>query len=256
MKKAIILSSFGTSYLKAIECSFSPLKKRLEREFPEYEIFIAFSSKAIRKKLLVDGGIVFLSLEETLDELLKKEYEKVVVMPLDIMGGGFTRASEELLSRYGASFECLSFLNPILALDGRGSLIYKDKLIEFISAMEKRYGNIVFALHGERDGANESIIKLKSDIETFGMKNIYFFALEGSPSFEETCKQIISDEVKEVTLLSFLFAPGYHSSRDIFGDNGKSFLSKLKRLKIDIKVDSVSLGEREEFRELLIKSLY
>ena len=51
MKKAILVVSFGTSYLDALENSIEKIEKEIQENFKEYDIFRSFTSHMIIRKL-------------------------------------------------------------------------------------------------------------------------------------------------------------------------------------------------------------
>ena len=56
MKKAILIVSVGTSKVEALECTILRLQNKIKEQFPEYECYMAFSSRHILKKMKDQNG--------------------------------------------------------------------------------------------------------------------------------------------------------------------------------------------------------
>lgn len=50
-KKAILVTSFGTSYAETRKLTIDKIEERIRSEFPDYDVFRAFTSEMIIKKL-------------------------------------------------------------------------------------------------------------------------------------------------------------------------------------------------------------
>lgn len=255
MKKAILLTCFGTSYKDAIERCIYPIKQGIEKEFPDNKVFIVFTSRVIREKLLLKYDRQVFSMEGALKRLSEGEYSEVTILPLQLMEGREQKALEELCTKYKSSFKCLSLLKPLLSLDEKENLINIDLIIPFMEEMKKVYGNIVFVGHGIKNNINIPFKKLEEELLKRKLENIYFFTIEGEPSFKEVCEKIKCSKVDNITLLSFLMVSGYHSNKDIFGYSKETYYNKLEILDIEVDKDEISLGERKEIVKIYINLL-
>lgn len=255
MKKAILLTAFGTSSKVDIERCLYPIRDDIKKEFISYDVFIVFTSKIIREKLLTNHGVQMLSLEGSLTKLEEKGYEEVRVLPLYLIENKEHITIKGLIKERKQSFKYLSLLEPLLVLDSKENLKYAEIIISAIKDIWREKKNVLFAGHGIRDNINIPFIKLKEAFDKRNLSNIYFSTLEGSPDFNEISLQILKDGVKEIILTSFLIFSGYHSKLDIFGEIDESYYSKLKSMGIEVHKDLLSLGEREEFRQVFITIL-
>src|SRR5690554_1632474 len=86
-KKAIIVASFGTSYIEVLNRSIKLVEDQVAQEFPEFEIRRVFTSNMVRKALLKKEGIKTDSLEEALDKLEAEGFKEVYVQTLHIIPG-------------------------------------------------------------------------------------------------------------------------------------------------------------------------
>jgi sirohydrochlorin cobaltochelatase len=255
MKKAILLTAFGTSDKMDIERCLYPIRDDIKKEFPSYEVFIVFTSRIIREKLLLKYDLQMFSSEGILKRLEQKGYEEIVILPLYLIENKEYKALEELVFKRQDSFKCLSLLEPLLALDNNGDLKNIKIIIPFIKELCKDKSSVLFVGHGIKDNINMPFFRLEEELDKRNLKKIYFSTFEGSPSFDETVERIIKDRVNNITLTSFLIFSGYHSKNDIFGELENSYYSKLKSIGSEVQEDLLSLGERKEFREIYINIL-
>ena len=69
MKKAILVVSFGTSHIDALESSIEKIENKIKDEFKEYEIFRAFTAHKIIRKLKKNHNLEIDTPEEALENL-------------------------------------------------------------------------------------------------------------------------------------------------------------------------------------------
>lgn len=243
MKKAILLTAFGTSNKVDIEKCLYPFLEEVRDTVTEHEVFIVFTSRVIREKLLQKYDMQIYSPEGILKRLYFKNFDEVTIVPLYLIEGKGQRELEELKEKWKDSFKVLCLLKPLLSYN----------LQEVIDVFSKEEDNYLFIGHGIRNSINESFYELQSIADEKG-KKIYFSTFEGEPSFNEVVSKIKALKIKEITLAPFLITTGYHTRKDIFSsDREDSYYSKLLKEGFSIKKDEVSLIEREKIRKLYIK---
>ena len=86
-KKALLVVSFGTSTPEVIERCIVPVEKALCEAAIDYDLYRAFTSGIIRKKLKNVYDISIDAPQEALEKLQKKGYSKIVVWPTHMMSG-------------------------------------------------------------------------------------------------------------------------------------------------------------------------
>lgn len=86
MKKAMGVISFGTAYADADESCIRPVERALEKAFPERDVYRAFTSRGIVRKLRERGSAVE-SETELLGRLRSEGYDDIVIVPTHIIPG-------------------------------------------------------------------------------------------------------------------------------------------------------------------------
>ena len=114
-KKAIIVASFGTSYIEVLNRSIKLVEDQVANEFPDFEIRRVFISNMVRKALLKKEGIKTDSLEEALDKLEAEGFKEVYVQTLHIIPG--EEYHEKIIKparKYNHRFEILKIGKSLL----------------------------------------------------------------------------------------------------------------------------------------------
>ena len=86
MKTAILVISFGTSHRDTLEKTIGAVEKKLKYEF-KTDVFRAFTSGMIIKKLRERDGIEIDTVDEALKKLYKSGYTDIFCVPTHIMCG-------------------------------------------------------------------------------------------------------------------------------------------------------------------------
>lgn len=255
MKKLLLLVSFGTSDKKVIESCIDPMKRDIEENFKEFSVLKVFTSRNIREKLILNYNYKVFSLEEAMKIAYKDAVEEVIILPLYLMEGNEQGKLELEVSKYKNNFKIVKIIPPLLALNSIGKLKECEDLIKAILQLKPKDKGLLFIGHGMKNNINLPFILLQKEFESRGFKGIYFTTLEGSPSYNEVIEEIKKDNVTYIKVTSFLMVSGYHSQKDIFGENSESCCSILERKGFKVEKDILSLGERISFRELYLKRI-
>ena len=87
MKKAIVVVSFGTSYLEQLKNSIENVEGKIREQFKDYDVYRAFTAHMIIRKLERVHGIIVEKPEEVLERLYAEGYQEVIIQPLHIIPG-------------------------------------------------------------------------------------------------------------------------------------------------------------------------
>ena len=85
-KKAILAVSFGTSYRQTMEKTISSIENKISNEFSNYDIYRAFTSGIIIKKLKREGFNVD-GVSEAIEKLISLGYDECYIQPTHIIAG-------------------------------------------------------------------------------------------------------------------------------------------------------------------------
>ena len=137
MKKAILVVSFGTSYLDTLEKTIENAENQIRNSFSEYDIYRAFTSHKIIKKLKEKYEIFVDKPEEMMEKLYEDGYEEVIMQPLHMIPGEEFIYVNKIAEAFKDKFSILKVGRPIFYYQGIEELPQDYSL--FIEATKELY---------------------------------------------------------------------------------------------------------------------
>ena len=256
MEKAILVISFGTSYLDALTNSIERIENRIQDEFREYKIERAFTSHKVIKKLQEKHNIYVDTPAESLDKLIELGIKDVIVQPLHMIAGEEFTYIKNVVNKYGDKFNSIDMGRPIFYYQGIEELPQDYSLfIESIKELLDKTENVVLFGHGTANPSNAAYGCLQSVLEDEGYNNVFVGTVEGYPNFNTVLKRLKKNNIKEIKLVPLMVVAGDHAKNDMASENEDSWNSMLKANGINVKLHLKGLGEIESFNELYIQRI-
>lgn len=256
MKKAILVVSFGTSYLDTLEKTIEKAEKQIRDKFSEYDIYRAFTSHKIIKKLKEKYEIFIETPEEMLEKLYENGYEEIIMQPLHMIPGEEFIYINKIADSFKEKFEILKVGRPIFYYQGIEELPQDYSL--FIEATKELYEEnnaVVLMGHGTAHPANSVYGCLQAVFEDEGYENVFVTTVEGYPNFENVIKRLRRRNISEVTIAPLMVVAGDHARNDMASDEDESLKSMLEAEGIKVNVHMKGLGESEKFNQLYINRI-
>lgn len=256
MKKAILVVSFGTSYLDTLEKTIEKAEKQIRDKFSEYDIYRAFTSHMIIKKLKEKYEIFVDTPEEMLEKLYEDGYEEVIMQPLHMIPGEEFIYINKIAEVFKEKFEVLKVGRPIFYYQGIEELPQDYSL--FIEATKELYEEnnaVVLMGHGTAHPSNSVYGCLQAVFEDEGYENVFVTTVEGYPNFENVISRLKRKNISEVTIAPLMVVAGDHARNDMASDDEDSLKSVLEAEGIKVNVHLKGLGENEKFNELYINRI-
>ncbi len=256
MKKAILVVSFGTSYLDTLEKTIEKAEKQIRDKFSEYDIYRAFTSHKIIKKLQEKYEIFIDTPEAMLEKLYDSGYEEIIMQPLHMIPGEEFIYINKISEVFKEKFEVLKVGRPIFYYQGIEELPQDYSL--FIEATKELYEEnnaVVLMGHGTAHPANSVYGCLQAVFEDEGYENVFVTTVEGYPNFENVISRVKRKNIREVTLAPLMVVAGDHARNDMASDDKESLKSMLEAEGIKVNVYMKGLGENEKFNKLYINRI-
>ncbi|CAM2077611.1 MULTISPECIES: sirohydrochlorin cobaltochelatase [Clostridia] len=256
MKKAILVVSFGTSYLDTLEKTIEKAEKQIRDTFSEYDIYRAFTSHKIIKKLQEKYEIFIDTPEAMLEKLYDSGYEEIIMQPLHMIPGEEFIYINKIAEIFKEKFEVLKVGRPIFYYQGIEELPQDYSL--FIEATKELYEEnnaVVLMGHGTAHPANSVYGCLQAVFEDEGYENVFVTTVEGYPNFENVISRVKRKNIREVTLAPLMVVAGDHARNDMASDDKESLKSMLEAEGIKVNVYMKGLGENEKFNKLYINRI-
>ena len=256
MKKAILVVSFGTSHLDTLRVTIEKAENQIRDHFNDYDIYRAFTSHKIIRKLREKYEMFIDTPEEVMAKLYEDDYEDVIIQPLHIIPGEEYIYINKIGEAYKDKFRSVKMGRPIFYYQGIENLPQDYSL--FIEATKKLYEEnnaVVYVGHGTAHSANAVYGCLQTVFEDEGYENVFVGTVEGYPNFEAVLKRLKRKNIDEVTLAPLMVVAGDHAKNDMASDEEGSWKSMLEKEGIKVNIYLKGLGENERFNQLYINRI-
>lgn len=253
MKKAILVVSFGTSYLEPLKNSIENVENKIRNQFKDYDVHRAFTSHMIIKKLEIVHGLIVEKPEELLERLYIQGYEEVIIQPLNIIPGEEFSYIKNIEVYFKDKFKSIKVGRPIFYYQGIEGLPEDYSLfIKSIKGIIEEEEAVVMMGHGTVHPSNAVYGALQSVLNDEGYKNVFVGTVKGYPNFTSVLNKIKKRGIKKVLLMPLMLVAGNHAINDMTSEKDNSWKSMLEAEGIEVKLWTKGLGEVDEFAQLYI----
>lgn len=250
MKKAILMVSFGTSHMDALEKNIAKIEEQAEETFPEYKIYRAFTSGMIVRKLKKQG-IHIHTVKEAMEQMKNDTIDQVIVQPTHIINGiEYDKMTEDVLE-YSGQFRSLRVGKPLLT-----SVDDYKKAIHAVMAEARFHDDEALVLmgHGTDHHANSAYPTLEYTFHLLGYSQVLVGTVEGFPDLKNVMTKLEISGVKKVTLMPFMAVAGDHAKNDMAGEED-SWKTGLKAAGYDVTTVVKGLGEMKGIRNIYMEHI-
>ena len=250
MKKAILSVTYGSTDKAQIESTIERVEKLYRREFPDSEIFRAFTSRHVISSLAKNGVHVD-DVGEALERLQNAGYDEVFIQPTHIICGGEYDGILESAEKVKDRFSVISVGKPLLNSEDDNEFI----LDFFEHELASTNRALVLMGHGSEHPDNIKYAKLQETAKRLGYNDIFVMTLEASPSVQDVIPMIRETGYSKLLLTPLLFGAAGHARRDMAGDQPESVASVLRAAGFEVECLVKGLGEYDAIAELYAKHL-
>jgi sirohydrochlorin cobaltochelatase len=262
-KKAIVVVSFGTSYLETLKLNIESVENHIRKAFPGYEVRRAFTSRTVIKRLAQRDGLQIDNEIQALERLQAEGYQEVYIQPLHIVPGAEYDKIKVLVAHYAhakdKAFEKIRLGRPLLYCMGQDE--HPDDYEIAIKALATQLPEaqpasaVVLMGHGGMHPANAAYAALQLKIEDAGLDNVFIYTVEGYPSLNRIIDKLKQKQVQKVTLMPFLLVAGDHATNDMAGEEESSAKSQLVAAGFEVDVHFRGLGENTAIQDIYVSHL-
>jgi sirohydrochlorin cobaltochelatase len=246
--KAIILSCFGSVVSYKL---YEELKKRVEEEFKECDVFISFGSRMVIKKLKKEG-IEYKNLPQVLADVDMLGYKNIIVSSINL----FPTDEHRVLVEIVEGFKNFSLSN----IRATGAIFDKAKqttkfLVSLSKRVEKENEASFFVAHGAPDFRSSGLHSYNyvvDFLQRIRELNVVC-SLEGSYPYyalkDAIVEKLQRKGVRKVNITPLLLVSGNH------------FLNDIKEIKeelgdsFEVEVNEISLLNEEEIVSIILESI-
>lgn len=250
MKNTILVVSFGTTYVDALERSIGALLGDLRARFPDEDVLSAFTSRRVMEKLK-RNGVEVESVQETVFRLNADPHSPVTVLPTFLIDGVEYDLLRETLSAYPELTARTTVLPPLLTDPSQ-----RLALARFLTGFTCGSDAVLCMAHGTVHRANARYSEFSDDCRRARLTDLYTACLESPPTLDDVIVRMRSNGVRRVTLVPLLFTAGDHVRNDMTGESADSWVNILSREGFEVAPVPKGLGEYPEMRALLASQIH
>lgn len=250
-KKAVLVVSFGSSFIENREAAIDATENVIKEEFKDYDFYRAFTAQTIidiykdRDKVDIDN------VEQAMEKIYKEGYGEVLVVPTLIFNGAEKDEMLAGIETFKDKFAKLTISTPLL--NEYNDYVALTKAMK--KEMPKDEGNnaVVLMGHGSHHPGNSAYGMLDYVFKDEGMNNVYVGTVEGFPTFDTVKKELKVGNYSKVTLIPAMLVAGDHAHNDMAGDEADSWKNLLKAEGYDVDIMLKGLGELPEIQKLFVE---
>lgn len=242
MKKAILVTSFGTSHRDTREKCLDLIQREVEEKYGSENVERAYTSGIIRRIIEKNEGVHIFEQEEGLKVLKDKGFEEIITMSLHILDG---IEYSKLDDKYG------KISKPLLADDEDFEKIVENKEFNDLEGNDA----IVFMGHGTEIEADYAYQKLQEEYLKAGKNNIFIATVEGKVTIKDVIEKMKGKGFKKILLKPFMIVAGDHAKNDMSSDDEDSWKTILKNEGYEVTSVLKGMGEYEFIRKMFMDKL-
>ena len=242
MKKAILVTSFGTSHKDTRKKCLDSIQREVAEKYGSENVERAYTSGIIRRIIEKNEGIHIFDQEEGLKVLKDKGFEEIITMSLHILDG---IEYSKLDDKFG------KISKPLLADDEDFKKIVENKEFNDLEDDDA----IVFMGHGTESEADYAYQKLQKEYLKAGKSNIFIATVEGEVTIKDIIEKMKGKGFKKILLKPFMIVAGDHAKNDMSSDNEDSWKTMLKNEGYEVTSVLKGMGEYKFIREMFMDKL-
>jgi len=259
-KKAIVVVSFGTTYAEARRSCIEPLENRIQQAFPQFDVYRAFTSKIIIKRLAERDNIHVEDLEAVLAKLQTAGYTEVVIQTTHLTPGEeYEKKVLAVVEQYKKNFPKIAVGRPLLYFKGDDgtpddfALAIAALQLQMSSELSKEQA-IVFMGHGSPNQHNPAYGIMQEHFDKANINALVGVVEETDhPSFTDVQKSLAARGVKQIVLMPLLLVAGDHALNDMAGSDKESWDNQLKDQGYEVQTYLHGLGENTAIQDLYVQ---
>ena len=250
-KKAILLVSFGSSFIENRQASIDATEDAIAEAFPEYDKFTAFTSQIIIDIYENRDEITYFNVAQAMEKIKKEGYGEVLVVPTHVINGEEYDQMMGEIEPFSEVFANIIISHPLLTHQSDYKRVADAIASELPDVDEKTA--VVLMGHGTHHHANSAYAALdyvfKHEVNT----NIYVGTVEGTPDFDNVVKDLEGKGYEKVLLMPLMIVAGDHAHNDMAGDQEDSWKLMFKSLGYDVETIMKGMGELPAIQNLFIE---
>ncbi|MBO0452145.1 sirohydrochlorin cobaltochelatase [Candidatus Enterococcus murrayae] len=247
MKPALIVVSFGTSYVETRKKTIDVVEKKIAQAYPEFDTFRAFTSNKVIKKIKEQEKMTVLTVDQQMKKLVADGYEEIYVQPLHIIPGSeYSKALHQAM-RYKDQLKLVKIGKPLLSDVGD-----YQKIVGWLELLSEGFAeDEALMLMGH--GSQHSAFTVYACLDHMLMeKPIFVCAVESYPEISLLISRLQKSHYKKIKLYPLMLVAGDHAVNDMASDEEDSWKSQLEKAGFYVETILKGMGEAPEIQQQFI----
>lgn len=249
-KAALLMVHFGTTYLQTRAETIDAINARAVKEFPEMDVFEAYTSRIVIRRL-AEKGIYKKTPGEMLLKLASEGYTHVFIQSTNVIDGIEAEALRTEAQMMVPFFKDIRSGHPLLY-----SLEDCLKVTEILSrryraCVEGKESAVVMVGHGTHSPATAIYSQIDHMFKATDHPAFHVATIEGYPTFETVASALKAAGARKVTLVPFMFVAGDHVRNDI----DTEWRQQLTDMGLNVETSIEGLGQIPEIQEMYMEHI-
>lgn len=252
-KKAMLIVSFGSSYIENRKASIDASEAAITAAFPEYDDYSAFTSQIIIDIYKDRDNIEYDNVTTALEKITKEKYGELLVVPTHFINGEEYEQMRDALRPFEDQFETVTISTPLLTHSEDYNRVVEAVVSELPEVDDKTA--LVLMGHGTEHPANSAYPMLDYVFKKMGHDSIFVGTVEGTPTFEDVVEDLDGQGYEKILLMPLMVVAGDHAHNDMAGDEEDSWKIMFKSLGYDVESIMHGMGESPAIQQLYIEHI-
>lgn len=252
MKKALLVISFGTSYAETCRKNIDACEQQLAAAFPDRDLYRAFTSEMIIRKLARRDGLQIDNPQQALQRLAEAGYQDVLVQSLHIINGDEYEKVVTQVELFRPRFLQLQLGLPLLSSHEDFEQLI-DALLTQMPALAPNE-RVVFMGHGATHHAFAAYACLDHMLMTRHIPAMVG-AVESYPELNTVIARLKREGIRHVHLMPLMLVAGDHAINDMASDEPDSWKTCLQQEGITVDCWLQGLGENPQVQQMFVDHL-
>lgn len=251
--QAILLVSFGTSYLDSKQKTIDKILTKTAAAFPDYAVYQAWTSKMIVNILKNRDNLIIPTIEEAMEQITADGIETLIVQPTHLINGLENDVMIQTVLDHAPDTLKVCFGTPLLSTTEDNKAALQAVMEEFSDIPGE--DALVFMGHGTTHYVNSVYAALDYMLKDMGYSNIFMGTVEAYPDLNTLIRQVAKTNAKRVHLAPFMLVAGDHANNDMAGNKKDSWKSLFEAAGYAVICHLKGLGEYEGIQNIYLDHL-
>ena len=255
-KDAIVVLSFGTTFVDQRTKSIDATAKAIQAAHPNAKVVTAFTSHIVLKHIMEnEGKCDYMTPEKTLAQLKREGYTRIALVSLDVIPGIEYKYDIALFHEFKTQFKKMTLATPLMYWQGQED--QRDDVMQVMESLNlpayKKGTAILLMAHGTPDPSNAYYSVMQEKLRRMKRSDVHIYTVEGWPRLDDWAGKLKMHKVEKIILMPLMMVAGDHANNDMAGDEDDSHKKILEKMGFKVETRLNGLGENQKIRDIFVE---